>query len=167
MKQIAIQDANILIDLLMAGMFNHCLALQYQFCTTDIILDELYEEQVGFIKPHIYSGKFYVITISPEELEQIAALANANRLISPEDWSAIYFAEQKAALLLSGDGAVREIATARKLTVCGTLWILDQLVGNDILPTQQAAVFLKALLDKKRRLPVSECQARLKLWSGP
>ena len=41
MKLIAIQDANILIDLVITGLFDHCLSLEYQFTTTDIILNEL------------------------------------------------------------------------------------------------------------------------------
>lgn len=45
MKRIAIQDANILIDLVKTGLFDHCMALQYQFTTTNIILDELHDNQ--------------------------------------------------------------------------------------------------------------------------
>lgn len=164
MKRIAIQDANILIDLLVAGMFDHCLALGYQFCTTEMILDELYEQQVAILQPHIHSGKLTIISISAEDLEAIAGMANEHNRISVQDWSAIYYAEQKEALLLSGDGLVRKIATARKLNVCGTLWILDQLVDASILPGQQAAIFLQTLLAKKRRLPEAECRARFKLW---
>lgn len=63
MPKIVIQDANILIDLVKTGLFDHCLALQYEFTTTEIILAELYEEQVTLIQPHINSGKFAVISI--------------------------------------------------------------------------------------------------------
>ena len=68
MTRIAIQDANILIDLVKTGLFDYCLALQYQFTTTEIILNELYDEQVALIQPHISSGKFIIIGITAKEL---------------------------------------------------------------------------------------------------
>ena len=70
MKLIAIQDANILIDLVNTGLFDHCLSLQYQFTSTNILLDELHDEQVALIQPHINSGKFYIIENVPARVNQ-------------------------------------------------------------------------------------------------
>lgn len=71
MKRITIQDANILIDLVKTGLFDHCLTLPFQFITTSIILDELYPDQIAMVQPHINSGKFTVLEITGEELEAI------------------------------------------------------------------------------------------------
>lgn len=86
MNQIAIQDANILIDLLAIGMFDHCLAAACQFITTDIILAELYEHQVDLIQPYIHSGRFSVIAITAEELLEIQSLSLEDERLSIQDW---------------------------------------------------------------------------------
>ena len=75
MKKVAIQDANILIDLVKTGLFRDCLALPYEFLTTDIILDELHDAQIELILQHIDSTKFSVIKISATELVEIQLLS--------------------------------------------------------------------------------------------
>ncbi len=60
---------------------------------------------------------------------------------------------------------LRRFAKARRTEVHGTLWILDLLVGKQLLAPKQAAQKLQKLLDTKRRLPKHECQKRLSDWS--
>lgn len=148
MKRIAIQDANILIDLVKTGMFDHCLALQYQFTTTEIILNELYDDQIALIQPHISSGKFIIIEITASELTAIQLLSLEDTRLSEQDWSAVYYAQQKTALLLSGDKQLRELAKSKGLAVHGIFWLLDQLVDTDILLKPEACAFLKDLMSK-------------------
>jgi rRNA maturation endonuclease Nob1 len=111
-KKIAIQDANIMIDLIKTGLFDYCLALDFNFSTTNIILNELYDEQVASIQPHISSGKFVVIEISIEELLDIQQMSEEDTRLSEQDWSAIYFAKEQDALILSGDQRLRNVAEA-------------------------------------------------------
>ncbi len=164
MKRIAIQDANILIDLVKAGLFDHCLALQYEFTTTEIILAELYEEQVTQIQPHISSGKFTVISISAIELIKIQLMSREDTRLSEQDWSAVFYAQQKQAILLSGDKPLRAIATAKQIIVHGIFWLMDQLVESKVLSTAEACSFLKKLIAANKRVPVMECEQRLKAW---
>ncbi len=166
MKLIALQDANILIDLVNTGLFDHCLALQYQFTSTNIILDELYEYQAALIQPHINSGKFTVIEIDEDSLTAIQLAALEDTRLSEQDWSALYYAQQLNALLLTGDKRMRTLATAKGITVCGALWILDKLVDTLNLAKPEACLFLKQLLLKNKRLPTDECEQRLRLWCG-
>jgi predicted nucleic acid-binding protein len=166
MKLIAIQDANILIDLVNTGLFDYCLSLQYQFSTTDIILDELHEHQVALIQPHINSGKFMVIEVDADSLIAIQSLATKDTRLSAQDWSAFYYAQKMKALLLTGDKRLRSLAQQKGIAVCGILWILDQLVAASGLTKQEAYGFLQQLLLKNKRLPADECEQRLKLWAG-
>jgi predicted nucleic acid-binding protein len=166
MKLIAIQDANILIDLVNTGLFDHCLALQYKFTTTDIILDELHPHQVALIQPHISSGKFSVIEIDTTALIAIQIATLEHPKLSEQDLSAFYYAQQLNGLLLTGDKRLRSLAEQKGITVCGTLWILDQLVITENLTKQEAYTFLQQLQLKNKRLPVDECEQRLKLWGN-
>lgn len=166
MKKIAIQDANILIDLIKTGLFDHCLALNYQFTTTDMILAELHDEQVAVIQTHINSGKFELIEISMEELIEITLLSGEDKRLSEQDWSAVYFAEKKEAMLLSGDKRLRTVADAKKIQVCGIFWILNKLIAENILTETEACFALKELMSKNKRLPLDECNKKIKLWCG-
>jgi predicted nucleic acid-binding protein len=166
MKLIAIQDANILIDLLNTGLFDHCLSLNYSFVTVDIIFDELYDHQAELIKPHINSGKFLVIKTTENDLIEIQLIANIDSRISIQDYSALYFAEQRQALLLTGDKRLRTLAEKTGVTVCGVLWILDKLVDTSNITKNAACNFLRQLLLKNKRLPEKECEERLRLWCG-
>jgi predicted nucleic acid-binding protein len=166
MKRIAIQDANILIDLVKTGLLDYCLALHYQFTTTDIILAELYDEQIALIQPHISSGKFVIIEITEDELMEIQLLSIENTRLSEQDWSAVYYALQKETILLSGDKRLRELAKSKGLTVHGIFWLLDELVAIEILSPTQACAFLNQLILINKRLPANECDKRIKIWCG-
>ena len=164
MKRIAIQDANIMIDLIKTGLFDYCLALDYLFSTTNIILDELYEIQIDVIRPHIASGKFTIIEITEDEITEIKKMSLEETRLSEQDWSAIFYAQNKQAFILSGDRRLRQVADAKGLTTYGILWILDQLVDERILIQKQACSFLKELMLKNNRLPWEECEKRVRLW---
>lgn len=166
MKLIAIQDANILIDLVHTDLFDYCLRLQYSFMTTDIILDELYPHQAALIQPHINSGKFTVIAISADDLIAIQQMSLEDTRLSEQDWSAFYYAQQLDALLLTGDRRLRNLGQQKNITVCGALWIMDELVATSILTQQEACTFLQQLQLKNKRLPADECEQRIKLWYG-
>ena len=92
MKRIAIQDANIMIDLIKTGLFDYCLALDYLFSTTNIILDELYDIQIDVIRPHIASGKFTIIEITEDEITEIQKMSLEETRLSEQDWSAVFYA---------------------------------------------------------------------------
>ena len=166
MLKIAIQDANILIDLVKTGLFDHCLALNYHFTTTNIILNELYDEQITLIQPHINSGKFLIIEISEIELIEIQKMSKEDIHLSEQDWSAVYYAKQKSALLLSGDRQLRNLAKSKGLSVHGIFWLLDQLLESEILTTSEACSFVQRLLAINKRLPQIECDKRIELWCG-
>ena len=125
MPKIVIQDVNILIDLVKSGLFDHCLALQYEFTTTEIILAELYEEQVTQIQPHISSGKFTVISISAVELIEIRLMSREDNRLSEQDRPAVFYTLQKGAILLSGDKSLRAVATSKQIIVHGIFWLMD------------------------------------------
>lgn len=164
--RVAIQDANILIDLVKTGLFEYCLALQYEFTTTEIILEELYDEQLEMIQPHINSGKFLVISISDEALVEIQLMSLQDTRLSEQDWSAVYYAEQMEAILLSGDKPLRKLAKSKGLDVHGIFWLLDQLVGLNILTPKEAYAFLQKIIACNKRLPADEYEQRLKQWGN-
>lgn len=166
MKRIAIQDANILIDLLKTGLFDHCLALQYHFTTTNIILAELYDEQVALVLPHIAAGRFTVIDITGEELVEIQLMSLEDTRLSEQDWSALYYAMRQDAILVTGDSHMRALAKEKSIEYHGIFWLLDQLVETTIISTTTACDVMKKIMMLNKRLPADECTKRMKVWCG-
>ena len=99
-------------------------------------------------------------------LIEIQMAAAEDSRLSEQDWSALYYAQQLNALLLTGDKRLRNLAKQKGVNVCGVLWILDQLVDTSNLAKQEACRFLTELLLKNKRLPSAECDQRIKLWCG-
>jgi predicted nucleic acid-binding protein len=116
------------------------------------------------IQPHINSGKFTVIEIDADSLTAIQLAVQEDTRLSEQDWSAIFYAQKLDAIVLSGDKRLRSLATSKKITVCGTFWILDQLVEASAITKQEACSFLQQLVSLNKRLPAEECERRLKLW---
>ncbi len=166
MKRIAIQDANILIDLVKTRLFDYCLALEYQFTTTDIILAELYDEQVALIQPHVNAGRFVIINIGEEELVEIQLMSMQDTQLSEQDWSALYYAIQQDAILVTGDSRMRKMAKEKSVKYHGLFWLLDQLVETSVLSATEACDFVQKLIVVNNRLPVDEIDKRVRDWCG-
>lgn len=166
MQQVAIQDANILIDLVKTGLFAHCLALDFLFITTDLVFNELYDYQQAEIQPHIDSGKFIVIKITDSELVEIQLISLKDRKLSEQDWSCLYYAEKKAAILLSGDNRLKTMAESKGLEAHGIIWLMDKIRECSILPVSDCCEALRELMRINKRLPIIECEERIKNWSG-
>lgn len=103
--------------------------------------------------------------LSPEELAAAAALTVVYRRPSANDLAALALAESRGAVLLTGDGPLRDIAHAESAAVHGVLWLLDALVAAAILKRAAASAALQAMLADGSRLPGDECRRRLRAWT--
>jgi hypothetical protein len=73
---------------------------------------------------------------------------------------------QLPAILLTGDNRLRLHAEKAKVEAHGILWLLDLLVEDAILDLTTAISCLEQLMKTNPRLPIDECQRRLKLWAA-
>jgi rRNA-processing protein FCF1 len=164
MRRIAIQDANILIDLVKTGLFDYCMKLEYRFITTDFVFDELYEEQQKQVAPYITEGRFVIISISDLALQEITRLNQEDNRLSPQDCSALHFAIENNYILLTGDKRMRTMANKKTIEYYGIFWIIDLLVEGAILNKNEALAFLEKLQLVNRRLPAEEFEKRRNSW---
>ncbi len=162
--KIAIQDACILIDLINIGLLDNCLQLPYHFCTTEIIIEELYDWQKEKLSQCITIGNFTVISITENDMAAITSLVVKYPRLSAEDLSAYQYAFTNKALLLTGDKLLRTLAVNAKIETAGILFIFDQLLQHQLILPQKAAELLKDLCQKNKRLPKVECDQRIKSW---
>ncbi|MFP4365576.1 MAG: hypothetical protein ACLFQA_00645 [Bacteroidales bacterium] len=88
--KIIVNDANILIDLVDLRILPYFFQLEFEFHTTAIILDELFEEQIEALFPYIKTGNLIVDYISDEDLTEILKIRATKPNLSEQDCSAFY-----------------------------------------------------------------------------
>ena len=159
---LAIQDANILIDLHNAGLLEAYFRLGIETHTTDLVLREVSQP----VEIFVLRGELKVKTLSGEEmLALVEFMAEQPPSLSLEDCSVLQLAIQMKAILLTGDNKLRNHAIKSKLEAHGVLWLLDLLVEETILDHATALACLDRLIKTNPRLPVDECQRRQKMWA--
>ena len=166
--KIIVNDANILIDLVELKILPYFFQLDFEFHTTVIILDELFEEQKEELIPFIQTEKLVVDDVTEEDFIEILMIRAKKPALSEQDCSAFYQARKESALLLTSDNTLRKYAKTNNLEVHGHLWVFDNLVEKSIFTGKIAAQKLDELcriVNPKLGLPKAEYQKRIKLWS--
>ncbi len=164
--KIAINDTNILIDLMKIDLIDEFFRLDFEFITTNLIIAEFeIEEQQNIINELIKQEKLYIYNLLFDELLEIQSIKNkSSKKLSFEDCSVWYLAKKKDAILLTGDNLLRKKATNDGVSVNGILFVFDCLVENEIITKQLASEKLTQLISLNPRLPKNKCEERLNLW---
>lgn len=162
MQRIYISDTNIWIDFSHAGLLDALFALPFTYVSTDIVVHELSNPAPdGLIERGLV-----VESLAPEAVQQLFGLMAKLGNSSLADVSCYLVAKTQGVPLLTGDGRLRKQAAREGVQVYGALWLLDELVTQQIIPAARAAVGLLAMLEKGSRLPQAECELRLAAWSA-
>ena len=155
-----IVDTNVLIDLHRGLVLTQFFALPYQFMSPDVIIEELRDpDGRALIQLGLQTGE-----LSGESVLEVEALSVHHRNIAVNDLFALELAANTGLTLLTGDNRLRNLAIKHNVHVHGTLWILDEMVEKNTLKSVEARRALQKMLDQGSRLPLGECQTRLRLW---
>ena len=168
--KIIVNDANILIDLVELKILPGFFQLEYDFHTTEMILDELLSEQKEELQTYIDTGRLVVDALSEDDFTEIFNIRSTKTSLSEQDCSAFYQALKKNAALITSDNTLRKFAKANNIEVHGHFWVFDNLVDYGFLSAQSAIDKLNeicTLVNPKLGLPANECQKRIKIWSNP
>ncbi len=165
--KIAIKDANVLIDMEVAELFDLWFQLGHETMTTDLIDAELRKGRHQRALDYIKAGHIKVEPCSPDFLsDALGLMKEIGGGLSIQDGSVLLLAMQRDAMLLSGDKPLRIAANARQIEVHGTLWIFDQLVESRLMRKAIAAQKLSHLFESDRYLPAQACSERIRKWSA-
>ena len=167
--RIVVNDANILIDLVELALLPHFFDLQFEFHTTALVLDELFEEQQEALTPYIDQNLLRVSDISAEELVEISNLQIAKPKLSEQDCSAFFQARTKGGTLITSDKNLRKYAAEQALEVHGHLWIFDKMVEAATISPQRASeklIELCEVINPRLNLPQKECEKRHTAWQN-
>jgi predicted nucleic acid-binding protein len=163
---IVITDACFLIDLIDIDLFEEFLGLKYEVHITSSVFSELEgDEYVKPVSKCIKQKKMFLYNLTAADQTALEKLMrkHSSKLSEP-DCSCLYLAKEIKATILTCEKLLTKVAIKLNLDVHGSLWILDQLLDNSIITKRIAYRKLKDLISINPRLPVKECQKRLKRW---
>jgi predicted nucleic acid-binding protein len=161
--QLLLHDANIIIDLLEIQLWEVLFRLPYKMGTTDFVISEIYKgDQKQYVETHIKELK--IISSTALEVQNIQTFKNNHRGLSFADCSIVFHAQEKGAIIISGDKALRKTAEQYKVPVRGILWILEEFVRKNLINRETAIIKLKLLYEINPRLPRTEIETLLRKW---
>lgn len=160
---VCVTDANIWIDIHNADLLDAVFELEHTWRTPDIIVRD---EVLTVDRSLLAERGLDVRTLSGEELNRIAALNGRYPNPSPKDLAVLVVADADDGIVVTGDGALRDAAETEGATVHGVLWVLDQLVDQNIIKPSRAAAALDAMIQQGSRLPEEHVQDRLRRWQA-
>ncbi|MDZ4788961.1 MAG: hypothetical protein SH807_08470 [Blastochloris sp.] len=162
--KVAVQDANILIDLDLSGTLGLWFELNIETHTTDLIMAQVAQGGHEEVVANSKSGRLITHCSSAIFLLECALWKEDKPDLEIQDASVFLLAKNLGALLLTGDKDLRSFSETELVNVHGTLWIFDKLVEEGRLKPLDAADKLKHLLATGRRLPKADCKNRIAKW---
>ena len=158
---ILVTDTNIWIDLNNGEILADVFRLPYRFITSDFAIDE-------FVSPSwdtLEKLGLQTHELVPESIYELIRLKQIYHQLSTIDLASVLLAKALKANLVTGDRRLHDLGNSMGLSVHGVLWILDELVSEQVLTAAQAMIALQKILDRGARLPKDECQKRFKSWA--
>jgi hypothetical protein len=153
-------DTSVLIDMHSGNVLNEFFALPYEFVSPDVIIEELREpDGIALTRIGLQRGE-----LSGERVLEVEFLSSCHPNIAINDLFALVLAKSVGLPLLTGDSRLRSLAIKHNVLVHGTIWILDEMVAKNTLKPVEARRALQSMLDRGSRLPLAECQNRLRQW---
>jgi rRNA-processing protein FCF1 len=164
--KIAINDANLFIDLHEIALIEKFFQLPFSFHTTQLILSELEPEQLNKLQPFLDAEILIVRHLNREEIESLDSLTTQSKKLSRQDLSIYFYAKQigENCLILTGDNRLRKEAERQGLEVHGILWVFQQMIASQILTNQMAIDKLTELERVNFWLPKEECERFREGW---
>ena len=151
--RLLIADTNVLIDLCDSGALSAFLDLNYEVCTTDLVLAEIRKpDQLLVVESEVHAGKLRVLELTNQELYDAMQLPTQVNLKRITDKSILLKAIQLKCVLITCDKDLRSEAIRRTLEVHGSIWAFDQI-------REEGAVAPSSLLDMVEKL--EKCNPRL------
>lgn len=128
MTCVVVNDASCLIDLKKGQLLHVLMRLPYRF----IVPLPIREEELLNFTPQewrmLEDGGLGTYDLPGTEVAQVLALKREHSRLSANDCFALVTTTcHEDAILLTGDGLLRKVATARAVRVHGVLWIIDEL----------------------------------------
>ena len=163
--RVLVSDTSVLVDLERGSLLEASFRLPFQFAVPDL----LYERELkGYGGDEMMRLGLAVEGLDVDGLTCALAFRRKVPALSVPDSFALALAHTRKWVLLSGDGALRQLATDEDVECHGVLWVLDEIYSAAVASVQQLHDGLTTISAHSRcRLPKSEVRRRLTLYESP
>ena len=158
LKQLLISDANILIDIKVAGLINEMFQLQYEYAVPGL----LFEQELKQNHTDLITKGLKLLDLETSSIGQLEELGNQYKGISRFDLMALILAKREQVPLLTGDRKLRQVCLIEEIEVRGTLWLMEQMFTEKFISVRQAEVAYQRMQDDGSRLPWDEVEKQLR-----
>lgn len=160
---ILVSDTSVLIDLERAALLEEMFLLPFEFAVPDLLYRN---ELAGELGNRLAQLGLRIEELTPVELRRATIVNRQYGQLSVPDTFAFAIAESRKWGLLTGDGKLRELASAENINMHGVLWLFDQLADGNHVGFERLQRGLSDLFAHPRcRLPANEVRRRLERFS--
>lgn len=156
-------DTNVWIDFCIIEREELPFRLPYTYImNADAVEDELLSP--AGLRDKLVGYGLVKVDLTIEEFELAQGYGSIYPRLSIYDRIALAIAKARGITLLTGDGALRKAAQSEKIEIKGTLGILDELMGANLIEKAEYEYCLKEMLihnGQEIRLPKNEITIRL------
>lgn len=161
--KVVITDVSVFFDLYTLQVLPEFFALDLDIHTTNFIYNEIIkEEQIEEFRLFERTKKLHIIKITLDEEAEIKALQLNRSNKSFPDRTILWKAKQLQCPLLTCDNKLRKEAEGLGIIVHGSIWVVMQLVENEILTRDIGIGVLEKMKLVNTRLPYDEIDKQIK-----
>ena len=160
-QKILINDVSVLFDLLDLDLFGAYFQLGHKLLITPQIIAEVKDEsQKTKVNQFIQEGTISIDSFGT--FETINQLYDMYAGLSFADCSVLESAIRNGGVIVSSDKALRSIAQKNNIEVKGLIWLIEELVINQIISVEVAHLKLKEYSEINVRAPLKEISLLIK-----
>ena len=160
--KVVVIDSSVLMDLALTVLIECTSQLPFNFVIPDTMFAQELTDLGDYNRDRLLGMGFTLGELSGDGVIAAQGYMAGNARLSLQDCFALAMAQEKEAILMTGDGLLRKISTNKGVEVHGVLWFADlieehQCVENDVL--RDGLLILQQHL--ATRLPKKELQNRI------
>ena len=160
---ILVSDANIFVDMDVAGLTHAMFGLNDTFATPDV----LYHEELSDYHSEPLELGLQIEALDGDAIAQVEQMVSMYAQVSLNDLFALVLAKERGWPLLTGDRRLREVADEERVEIYGTLWLVERLVDQEIITFGKARAAFELMRNGGRRLPWKDVDVLLARLEQP
>lgn len=160
--KVVITDVSVFFDLYHLKVLPEFFALDLEIHTTNFVYNEIvHSDQKNEFSVFERSNKLHIIKITANEEDEIRAMQLVRSNRSFPDRTVLWIAKQLNCILLTCDNTLRKEAIEQGLKVHGSIWVINQLVENEIILKTRGIELFEQMKLINTRLPYSEIDKQI------
>ncbi|ABK43875.1 conserved hypothetical protein [Magnetococcus marinus MC-1] len=166
MVRILVSDSSVLIEFSKRGLLEEMFRLPFDFVVPDLLFEEELIDLGQYSRDDLLQFGLGIEALDPIGVTTALSYQSRRSRLSLVDCFALALASGKKYTLLTGDKPMRTFAETEGIEVHGTLWLMDHLLAEGVVPAEDILVALEAMKNDPRcHIPSQELSRRIQQLS--